>query len=97
MRTYTSLRDLIVNTGATLVEEKFQPEVFGSARVLFSARDGTQFRLVWDGKECCEFLQSLNANGAWGDEIPFVRERMGGEFSNLPEFTETAKLLARRT
>ena len=94
MRTYATLLELVIDTGATLVEEKFEPEAFGSVCACFSAWNGTQFRLVWDGKENVGFLQSLDATGTWQNEAPFVRERMDGGFSHRPEFTETLNRMA---
>jgi hypothetical protein len=58
---YTSLRELLRGVGATLVEDQLNPEVFGSAYAVFVGRSGARFRLVWDGKESCGFLQSHGA------------------------------------
>jgi hypothetical protein len=91
VRAYTSLREIVRGAGGTLVEEHLNPEIFGSAYAIFVGRSGEQFRLVWDGKESCGFLQTQASSEEWKDQSPIVRERLGGKFSNLPEFLTTAE------
>jgi hypothetical protein len=93
MHAYTTLRELVKGVGATLVEEQLNPEVFGSAYGVFVGRSGASFRLVWDGKDSCGFLQSLTAGGEWEDKGPLVRERTRSDFTNLREFLATAEAL----
>ncbi|MFO7690717.1 MAG: hypothetical protein R6W83_09240 [Cryobacterium sp.] len=94
MRTYSSIREVVRGTGATLVEEHLHPEAFGSAYGVFVGRAGARFRLVWDGKEGLGFLQLLVAPDEWKNQGPTVRERVGSKFSNLPQFLATAESLA---
>lgn len=91
MRAYTALREIVLGVGGTLVDEHLSPEVFGSAYAVFAGRSGKQFRLVWDGKESYGFLQAQASPEEWKDQGPIVRERLGGKFSNFPEFLATAE------
>lgn len=75
------------------MEEHLHPEVFGSAYAIFASHTGARFRLVWDGKESCGFLQSNSSGDEWKNEGPLVRERVGSTFSNLPEFLAMADRL----
>lgn len=91
MGSYKALRELVADAGASLVEEHLHPESFGSAYCVFRGAAGGRFRLVWDGKETCGFLESSIGGDEWKLEGPIVRERIGAKFSNLPEFLATAK------
>jgi hypothetical protein len=93
MRAYTSLRELVRGAGGTLVEEHLHPESFGSAYGVFAGHSGAKFRLVWDGKESCGYLQAQVAPEQWKDKGPVVRERIGAKFTNLSEFLATAEHL----
>lgn len=93
MRSYESLRELVASTGASLVEDHLHPESFGSAYCIFRGAVGGMFRLVWDGKEACGFLEANTGGDEWKLEGPIVRERVGVKFSNLPEFLAAAKRL----
>jgi hypothetical protein len=94
MHSYDSLREYVVGTGAALVEEHLHPESFGSAYCLFRGAAGGRFRLVWDGKEACGFLEANSGGGEWKLDGPIVRGGLGAKFSNLPEFLATAKELS---
>jgi len=94
MRAYTTLRELVKSAGSTLVEEHLHPESFGSAYAVFVGHAGAKFRVVWDGKEGCGFLQAESPNQEWKDTGPYVRERLGQSFSDLPEFLAMVERLA---
>lgn len=74
------------------MEEHLSPEMFASAYAIFSGQ-GKRLRLVWDGKEGYGLLQVETAAGEWIDQGPLVRERFGGNFSNLPAFLATTERL----
>lgn len=92
MQAYSTLREVVRGAGGTLMEEHLNPEAFGYAYAIFSGR-GPQFRLVWDGKESYGLLQVETASGQWKDKGPLVRERFGGNFSDMPAFLAMAERL----
>lgn len=92
MHAYSSLREIVRDSGGVLVEEHLSPESFGSAYAIFSGQ-GARFRLVWDGKEGYGLLQVEAHAGDWIDQGPLVRERLGGNFSDMPAFLDTAERL----
>lgn len=96
MHAYSSLREVVRGAGGTLVEEHLDPEAFGSAYAVFAGR-GPRFRLVWDGKESYGLLQVESAPGQWKDQGPLVRERLGGSFSEMPNFLDTVERLVAGT
>ncbi len=74
------------------MEEHLNPKAFGSAYAVFAGR-GSRFRLVWDGKESYGLLQVETAPDQWKDQGPLVRERLGGNFCDMPAFLATAERL----
>jgi hypothetical protein len=72
MREYSVIRDAIKELGASVIEERLHPEVFGSAYCVFEGENRSRFRLVWEGKEGYGFLQSPQSAGLWHDVGPQV-------------------------
>jgi len=96
MHAYSTLREVVRGAGGSLVEEHLHPEAFGSAYAVFAGH-GPRFRLVWDGKESYGLLQVETTSGQWKDQGPLVRERLGGNFSEMPAFLATAERLIAGT
>lgn len=48
--------------GLSQAEEKISPEVFSSAYAVFSGKN-LNYRIVWDGKDGCGYIQSLEKEG----------------------------------
>lgn len=93
MREYTVIKDAIKNLGATIIEEHLHPEVFGSAYCIFAGNNGTQFRLVWDGKEGYGLLQSAKTSDTWTDVGPHVSGVSNPNAPKFVEFLSVAKVL----
>lgn len=94
MREYSIIRDAIQNLGAAVIEEHLHPEVFGSAYCIFAGHNGTQFRLVWDGKEGYGFLQSAKSPDLWEDIGPYVAGVSNPKAPKFVELLSIAKVLA---
>ena len=65
MTEYEKIKSTLVpvldNGGIIQVEESLGPDVFGSAYSVFSGK-GLSYRIVWDGKDGCGYIQSLENN-----------------------------------
>ena len=92
MREYEAIRDVVLKAGGLLQEEHVTADHFGSAYAVFG-RDGSRFRVVWDGKEEYGLIQTETENSGWKDRHPIVRKRFGGNLSEIEEFTTLAKQL----
>lgn len=69
-----TLRQLVQRAGASLVEEHLNPDVFGSAYAVFQGKHGASFRLVWDGKDGCGFLETTAPGKGWVTVGPIIAE-----------------------
>ncbi|TXI47536.1 hypothetical protein [Methylophilus sp.] len=98
MREYSTIRDAIKSLGATVAEEHLQPEFFGgSAYCVFNANQGSQFRLVWDGKEGYGFLQSATSPEQWQDIGPHLSGVANPQAPKFVELLSIAKALINGT
>lgn len=72
----------------SVAEEHLHTEAFGSAYCVFKSKNGSLFRLVWDGKKGYGFLQTAKSPALWEDIGPYV-----SGVSN-PSSSKFAKLLS---
>lgn len=93
MHEYDVLRELVKSTSATLVEEHLNPDVFGSAYAVFSSAQGGYFRLVWDGKDGCGFLQSYRGGSHWEATGPVVPESCVEDVNLISAFLKACETL----
>jgi hypothetical protein len=94
MRSYRLLRELVVDCGATLVEEHPATKPDSCAYAVFVGRTETLFRLCWDKKERYGGLQVLEADGLWTDLGLGVRKSKTLPYTHLHAFVVTAERLA---
>ena len=67
-----ALIESLENAGLSQSDEKLHPDVFGSAYSEFLGK-GLAYRIVWDGKEGCGYIQSLE-KGDWVNLKAFAPE-----------------------
>jgi hypothetical protein len=95
MTEYETLRNALQNLGAVLVEEKCYPDSFDSAYGDFTAKDGSTFRLVWDGTQGCGYLQSMTAEKLWKDLSPVVLDVSDDNEERMVKWLKLAKKLTK--
>lgn len=95
MTEYEILRHTLQNLGAILTEEKLYPESFDSAFGDFTAKDGSTFRLVWDGTQGCGYLQSMTAEKLWKDLSPMVMDVSDDNEERMVKWLKLAKKLVK--
>jgi hypothetical protein len=78
-----------------LVEEKCYPDSFDSAYGDFTAKDGSTFRLVWDGTQGCGYLQSMTADKLWKDLSPMVMDVSDDNEERMVKWLKLAKKLTK--
>lgn len=93
MHEYSTLRELVKGTGAILIEEQLSPDVFGSAYAVFSCGNDGRFRLVWDGKDGCGFLQGSAAGSQWEAVGPVIPEGHIESVSLISAFLKACEAL----
>jgi hypothetical protein len=93
MTEYEILRNVLLNLGAVLTDEKLYPDSFDSAFGDFSAKDGSTFRLVWDGTQGCGYLQSMTADKLWKDLSPMVLDVSDDNEERMVKWLKLAKKL----
>jgi hypothetical protein len=93
MHEYSTLRELVKGTGAILIEEHLNPDVFGSAYAVFSCGNDGRFRLVWDGRDGCGFLQG-SADSQWKAVGPVIPEGHVENAHLISEFLTACEALA---
>lgn len=95
MTEYETLRNAVQNLGAVLVEEKRYPDSFDSAFGDFTAKDGSSFRLVWDGTQGCGYLQSMTTDKLWKDLSPLVMDVSDFSDERMVKWLKLAKKLTK--
>ncbi len=95
MTEYEILRNTLQNLGAVLTEEKLYPDSFDSAYGDFNAKDGSTFRLVWDGTQGCGYLQSMTADKLWKDLSPMVLDVSDDNEERMVKWLKLAKKLTK--
>jgi hypothetical protein len=95
MKSYETLRDAVLQLGAVLTSENLYPETNQSGFCDFSAKDGSIFRLVWDGTEGCGYLQSMTADKLWKDLSPMVMEVSNDNEERMVKWLKLAKKLTK--
>jgi hypothetical protein len=95
MTEYETLRSAVQNFGAVLTEEKLYPDSFDSAYADFTAKDGSTFRLVWDGTQGCGYLQSMTAEKLWKDLSPMVLDVSDDNEERMVKWLKLAKKLTK--
>jgi hypothetical protein len=95
MTEYETLRNALQHLGAVLVEEKLYPDSFNSAYGDFTAKDGSTFRLVWDGTQGCGYLQSMTAEKLWKDLSPMVLDVSDDNEERMVKWLKLAKKLSK--
>jgi hypothetical protein len=95
MTEYETLRNAVQNLGAVLAEEKLYPDSFDSAYGDFTAKDGSMFRLVWDGTQGCGYLQSMTADKLWKDLSPMVLDVSDDNEERMVKWLKLAKKLTK--
>jgi hypothetical protein len=95
MTEYETLRNALQNLGAVLVDEKLYPDSFDSAYGDFSAKDGSTFRLVWDGTQGCGYLQSMTTEKLWKDLSPMVLDVSDDNEERMVKWLKLAKKLTK--
>lgn len=95
MTEYEILRNTLQNLGAVLTEEKLYPDSFDSAYGDFTAKDGSTFRLVWDGTQGCGYLQSMTADKLWKDLSPMVLDVSDDNEERMVKWLKLAKKLMK--
>jgi hypothetical protein len=95
MTEYEILRNVLQNLGAVLTDEKLYPDSFDSAFGDFSAKDGSTFRLVWDGTQGCGYLQSMTADKLWKDLSPMVLDVSDDNEERMVKWLKLAKKLTK--
>ena len=74
MHEYFTLKEAITGLGISPSLEELHPDDFGNAFCIFDVGVETPFRLIWDGKDGCGFLQTPDGSGGWSDAGPFLPE-----------------------
>ena len=95
MTEYEILRNTVQNLGAVLTEEKLYPDSFNSAYGDFTAKDGSTFRLVWDGTQGCGYLQSMTSEKLWKDLLPMVLDVSDDNEERMVKWLKLAKKLIK--
>ncbi len=95
MTEYEILRNTLQNLGAVLTEEKLYPDSFDSAYGDFTAKDGSSFRLVWDGTQGCGYLQSMTAEKLWKDLSPMVLDVSDDNEERMVKWLKLARKLTK--
>jgi hypothetical protein len=95
MKSYETLRNAVVQLGAVLTDEKRYPETFDSGFCDFAAKDGSTFRLVWDGTQGCGYLQSITAEQLWKDLSPMVMDVSDDNAERMVKWLKLAKKLTK--
>ena len=95
MTEYEILRNTVQNLGAVLTEEKLYPDSFNSAYGDFTAKDGSTFRLVWDGTQGCGYLQSMTSDKLWKDLSPMVLDVSDDNEERMVKWLKLAKKLIK--
>ena len=95
MKSYEILRDAVVQLGAVLTDEKLYPETSESGFCDFAAKDGSTFRLVWDGTQGCGYLQSMTADKLWKDLSPMVMDVSDDNEERMVKWLKLAKKLTK--
>jgi hypothetical protein len=95
MKSYEILRDAVVQLGAVLIDEKLYPETSESGFCDFTAKDGSTFRLVWDGTQGCGYLQSMTADKLWQDLSPMVMDVSDDNEERMVKWLKLAKKLTK--
>ena len=95
MTEYEILRNTLQNLGAVLTDEKVYPDSFDSAYGDFAAKDGSTFRLVWDGTQGCGYLQSMTAEKLWKDLSPMVLDVSDDNEERMVKWLKLAKKLTK--
>ena len=95
MTEYEILRNTVQNLGAVLTEEKLYPDSFNSAYGDFTAKDGSTFRLVWDGTQGCGYLQSMTSEKLWKDLSPMVLDVSDDNEERMVKWLKLAKKLIK--
>ena len=95
MTEYEILRNTVQNLGAVLTEEKLYPDSFDSAYGDFTAKDGSTFRLVWDGTQGCGYLQSMTSEKLWKDLSPMVLDVSDDNEERMVKWLKLAKKLIK--
>ena len=97
MKSYQILRNAVVQLGAVLTDEKLYSETSESGFCDFAAKDGSTFRLVWDGTQGCGYLQSMTADKLWKDLSPMVMEVSDDNEERMVKWLKLAKKLTKGT
>jgi hypothetical protein len=95
MKSYEILRNAVVQLGAVLTDEKLYPETSESGFCDFAAKDGSTFRLVWDGTQGCGYLQSMTADKLWKDLSPMVMDVSDDNEERMVKWLKLAKKLTK--
>ena len=95
MKSYEILRNAVVQLGAVLTNEKLYPETSESGFCDFAAKDGSTFRLVWDGTQGCGYLQSMTADKLWKDLSPMVMDVSDDNEERMVKWLKLAKKLTK--
>jgi hypothetical protein len=95
MTEYEILRNVLQSLGAVLTDEKLYPDSFDSAYGDFTAKDGSTFRLVWDGTQGCGYLQSMTADKLWKDLSPMVLDVSDDNEERMVKWLKLAKKLTK--
>ncbi|MEX0739049.1 MAG: hypothetical protein WD071_06890 [Pseudohongiella sp.] len=85
MTEYDRMKSVLVpileGWGFRQVEERLEPDVFGSAYTQFSS-GGLSYRIVWDGKDGCGYIQSYD-DGEWVNLKASAPEARPNEFEEF--------------
>ena len=95
MKSYQILRNAVVQLGAVLTDEKLYPETSESGFCDFAAKDGSTFRLVWDGTQGCGYLQSMTTDKLWKDLSPMVMDVSDDNEERMVKWLKLAKKLTK--
>ena len=95
MKSYEILRNAVVQLGAVLTDEKLYPETSESGFCDFTAKDGSTFRLVWDGTQGCGYLQSMTTDKLWKDLSPMVLDVSDDNEERMVKWLKLAKKLTK--
>ena len=95
MKSYEILRNAVVQLGAVFTNEKLYPETNDSGFCDFAAKDGSTFRLVWDGTQGCGYLQSMTTDKLWKDLSPMVMDVSDDNEERMVKWLKLAKKLTK--
>lgn len=93
MNEFATIKSKVCAAGLELLSEELHPDDFGSALALFRGKNDRNFRLVWDGKDGCGFLQVQLESGGWENRPPFVSECFSENSQALKELLAAARRL----